>query len=242
MISKIRPLTILLILIVLCGFVTIPYNAFIKKDIVTFNIASVIAMIVLLLFLAGLFGIIWLTLIVKLDKESKTITFFYPLRLSSTTIKFENIVGFRYKYLSAQINYKSLQVKTINGQTFTFSDFETKNLREFEKEFLELFDLRTGKSFNKLSQQQKEIEIENSRTFDIRQAKEIRFMLYLVIALLMVVFVKFIQEIIEDEIKNSIMTLILATISVMVLISTIIKLKRTNSFLSKHAKSGTTDL
>jgi hypothetical protein len=114
-------------------------------------------------------------------------------------------------------------------------------LREFEKEFLELFDLRTGKSFNKLSQQQKEIEIEKSRTFDIRQAKEIRFMLYVVIAFLMVVFVKFIQEIIEDENKNSIMTLFIATISVMVLISTIIKLKRTNSFLSRNANSGTTD-
>ncbi len=219
----------------LLAFGTAPYIIFIKKGIDSINISTVIATVLLLLFLAGVYAIIWLTLIVKLNKESKTITFIYPLRLSSTTIRFEKIVGFRYKYLSGRIEYKALQVKTSAGQTFTLSDFETENLREFEKEFIEQFELRKGNSFSKLSQQQKYFEIENSKAFDLEQAKEIRFMLYIVIVFLIFVLATFIKKIIYNELTNPTTTILIATIATPVLILTINKLKRTNRLIKNGA-------
>ncbi len=237
MTSKIRLLTIFFSFAMLLAFGTVPYVIFIKKGIDSISIQFVTATVMLTLFLAGILAIIWLTLIVKLDKKTKTITFLYPLRFSSTTIKFEDIVGFRYKYLNGRIEYKSLQVKNSAGQTFTFSDFETENLREFENEFIELFELRTGKGFNKLNRQQKDFEIENSKAFDIEQAKEIRFMLFMVIVLIIVVLATFIKKIIDNKILNPITTISMTTIAVTILIMTIRKLKRTSRIIKNSATS-----
>lgn len=233
MTSKIRLLTIIFSFALLLAIGTVPYVILNKNRIDSFSIQSMTATVMLTLLLAGILAIIWLTLIVKLDKNTKTITFLYPLRFSSTTIKFENIVGFRYKYLNGRIGYKSLQVKTSAGQTFTFSDFETENLREFEKEFIELFDLRRGKDFNELNRQQRDFELKNSKAFDIEQAKEIKFMLFTVIVLIIVVFATFIKKIIDNEIMNPIITASMSTITVTTLIMTIRKLKRTNRIIKK---------
>lgn len=231
--SKIRLLTILFSLVMLLAFGTVPYLLFIKKGVDSINIATIAATVIFLLLLAGLFAIIWLTLIVKLDKESRTITFTYPFTLSSTSIHFDDIIGFRYRYLSGRIEYKALQVKTNTGQTFTFSDFETENLRDFEKEFIDLFEIRKGKNFYKLSQEQKDFEIENSRTFDFEQAKEIRFMLYVIIAFCVFVLASFVKKFIDDEIKNSVVTIIAATMTILIL--AINKLKRTNRQIKNGA-------
>jgi len=219
-------------------FGTVPYILLIEKGVDTLNVVSVTAIVMLLLLLAGLAAIIWLTLIVKLDKETKTVTFTRPFRLRSTTIHFDEVVGFRYKYLSGKIEYKALQVKTITGRTFTFSDFETENLRDFEKEFIKLFDIRKGNSFYKLNQEQKRIEVENSLAFDLEQAKEIRFILYAVIAFCLIFLASIVKKIFDNDIRNLTTTMIAATILTTILVLTISKLKRTNRLMKKPCIKG----
>lgn len=229
MISKIRPLTILFSLIMLTAVGTVPYISFIKKSESEYNHTSIfIAAILFLLMLAGLFAIIWLTLIVKMDKERRIITFTYPFRLQSKTYNFEDIEGYRYKYLNGRIAYKSLQVKTKYGQTFTFSDFETLNLREFENEFIKLFDLRSGKYFIKINQQQKESEINKSKYFDKEQAKDIRFYLYLALVICIIIIGDFLKKYINGDVKITVVIIITTISLIITLIATIIKLKKTN--------------
>jgi len=228
MTSKIRPLTILFSLGILTAFGTVSYVLFIKKGKNEFNVTSVTAIILFLLMLAGFFAIIWLTLIVKIDKQRRTITLSYPFRLQSRTFNFDEIVGYRYKYLNGRITYKSLQLKTKSGQTFTFSDFETLNLREFENEFIKLFDLRSGKYFTKINQQQKESEIKRSNYFDKEQAKEIRFYLSLALVICVVLIGDLIKRHIKDGTKITTVTIIAIISLIVTLIATIIKLKKTN--------------
>ncbi len=181
--SRIRLLTIFFVLVMLIALGTPPYMVLLKRGVAELNAAVVIMMVLfLLLFAGGLLAVIWLTLIVKIDNDNKQITFIYPFRLKTTTLKFDEILGFRFKYLKAvRIDYKALQIKTKTGATFLFSDFETANLRDFEDQFLLHFELRKDRNFAELSGQTKEEEINESRLFDYEQAKTIRLLLFILI-------------------------------------------------------------
>ncbi|MEQ9166656.1 MAG: hypothetical protein RLO12_10390 [Fulvivirga sp.] len=136
-----------------------------------------------LLFIAGIGSFFCLSLIVKIDVKSQQIHFIYPLRFRTYSYEFASIYGYRYKYLPARIDYKVIQFKTKDGKKFTISDFETENLRKIEKLCFDYLELRRGKSFEKLNEQQKRGELRNSKDFDIQQAKDIRFFLILGLAI-----------------------------------------------------------
>lgn len=91
---------------------------------------------------------------------------------------------------------------TKSGETFAFSDFETSNLRDFENFFLLHFDLRGG-SFDELSELEKKREIQISKSFDIEQAKDIRFYLYYLIAVCVFLLSVGIQKTIENGLDFS---------------------------------------
>ena len=140
------------------------------------------------LFLASIVGLIWLTLRVDIDPVEHTIEFTYPFRFQKFKYHFDNLLGFRYKYLNGKIEYKSLNFRTKGDKrTFSISDFETGNLREIEQFAIANFDLRGDKDFKKLTDKEKKEEIDWSRQFDFNQAKDIRF--YLVIYTLALTFI-----------------------------------------------------
>lgn len=234
MISRIRLLTIFFSLAMLTAFGSVPYILFYKKGLTEVNVATVTALFMFLLLISGIIAIFWLTLIIKIDIQQKQITFFYPFRLKRTKLKFDEILGFRFKYLSGRVEYKALQLKTKSGQTFTFSDFDTANLRDFENQFVKHLELRRGNTFTKLSQKDKESEIQNSRVFDYGQAKEIRFMLFLAIGCCIFILGSIIKKNIEshNEIKTS--TTIGILTLVIILVSFIIKLKQTIQIIKKN--------
>jgi hypothetical protein len=111
------------------------------------------------LFVGSVIGLIWFTLKIGMDLSADKITFHYPFRFQKFIYKREHILGFRYKYLSGKVNYKSLKFKTKGDKrTFSISDFETSNLRELERFSLGHFDLRAGKEFTKLTETDKKNE------------------------------------------------------------------------------------
>lgn len=227
MTSRIRLLTIFFSLTMLAAFGAIPYLLFFKKGLTEINVATLAGTVMLLLLIGGITAIFWLTLIVKIDIYQKQIIFFYPFRRARTNLKFDEILGFRFKYLTGKIEYKALQIRTKSGQTFTFSDFETANLRDFENHFIEHFELRRGKSFTRLSKKDREYEIQNSRGFDFEQAKEIRFMLFMAIAFCIFIAGTIIKKNIDNSNELSIATTVGVLTILIVLTSSIVKLKRT---------------
>lgn len=230
--SKIRPITILFSLTMLIAFGTVPYIIFVKRNVNEANIESITATILLLLIMGGSMIIIWFTLIVKVDENLKTISFVYPLMFQSKTFYFDEIIGFRYKYLNARVPYKSLQIRSKSGQTYILSDFETQNLKELESKFLQLFDLKKGKHFSKITQKQKEIEINNSKAFDRKQAKEIKFYLYLVIAFCIFLIGDFLSRYVNNAFKPTAFSVIFNTTLIVILIAALVKLKKTNKLLN----------
>ncbi|QEC53129.1 hypothetical protein EDD80_10497 [Anseongella ginsenosidimutans] len=144
--------------------------------------------IILLLLFFGLLGyIIWFTLLIRVDKSSERITFTYPFRCKRRTYHFNEVYGFRFRYLRGRIDYKAIQFKTLDGRKFIISDFETTNLREIEQFCFANYTLLAGKTFRQLDEAEKLEEINKSRQFDISQAKGVRFSLYIT-AFLMIVW------------------------------------------------------
>lgn len=234
--TKIRLSTIIFSLAILTAFGTVPYIVFIKQKTPDDSVLSIIAIVLFLLLMAGLISVIWLTLIIRINKQQRIITFIYPFRLKSNTFTFDELIGFRYKYLNARIAYKALLVRTKTGKTYTFSDFETSNLREFEAEFIQLLDLRKGKHFSKISTNQKEIEINNSKVFDKEQAKDIRFYLYLIIIVSAVIIGDIISTLLTNSNKITLINLSFSLFMMIILITTCIKLKKVNLALKEHKK------
>ncbi len=175
--TRIRPLTVIFSILLLTGFGTIPYIFFFEMQLAEINIGTIIAAVMAVLLLLGLFSIFWLTLVVHIDQELQKITFSYPLRFQKKTFAFKEIKGFRYKYLPAIVDYKAIQFKTEDRQKFTVSDFETANLRELETLALGTFELRSTDHFSPLYGTEEQREIQSSRNFDVSQDREIRFLL-----------------------------------------------------------------
>lgn len=155
------------------------------------------------LFIGGVVGLIWFTLKIDIDLLADRVTFHYPFRFQKFTYKKDDILGFRYKYLSGKVNYKSLKFRTKGDKrTFSISDFETSNLRDLEIFALQHFDLRTGKEFTKLTENQKNTEIEISKAFDYEQAKDIRFYLGMLVIFLTAIISVLTYQILTEKVRN----------------------------------------
>lgn len=190
--TTIRPLTIIFSLVLLTVFGAAPYFVFFNSQQIRINVATVAAAAMTILFLAGLFSIARLTLFIHIDHTNQIITFTYPFRFQRLTFDFKDIIGFRYKYLMARIDYKAIQIKTKDGRKFTISDFETANLRKFETHALNTFELRSADDFSPLDEEAKKIEVESSREFDFNQAKAIRDLLFIgIFAIVLIIVINF---------------------------------------------------
>ena len=204
--TKFRITTIFFAIGMLGAFGTIP--AFIiSKDInnLVQLPTGVIVFLILFssLFIGGVFGLIWFTLKVDIDLIADRISFHYPFRFQTFNYQQEDILGFRYKYLNGKVNYKSLKFRTKSDKrTFSISDFETSNLRELERFALEHFDLRNGKEFAKLTDKQKNNEIEISKAFDYEQAKDIRFYLGMLVLFLTAIIFVLTYQILNKKVTN----------------------------------------
>lgn len=204
--TEFRITTIIFALVMLSAFGAVPVIVS-SKD--TYNLGQLpTGVIVFLVFFSSLFiggvaGLIWFTLKIDIDLIADKISFHYPFRFQKFTYKKEDILGFRYKYLNGKVNYKSLKFRTKGDKrTFSISDFETLNLRELEKLSLLHFDLRAGKEFNKLTDGQKNREIEISKAFDYEQAKDIRLNLGILILFLTAIISVLTYQIITEKVKN----------------------------------------
>jgi hypothetical protein len=172
--SSIRPITVLFASLILTAFGSVVYVLFVDDGLKFETGPLIVGAFFSILLIAGIVSIAWMTLIITVDKTNQVITFTYPLRFSRKKYNFSEVIGFRFKYLNAKVDYKALQYKTRDGRMFTISDFETSNLRKLESISLKYFDLKTGKTFESLSNEQKEVEILMSKEFDLVQAKDIK--------------------------------------------------------------------
>ena len=158
------------------------------------------SIVFLVILVAALVAIVWLTLRITIDSVRKTITFTYPLRRQSFSYDFDELIGFRYKYLAGKVSYKSLKFRTRSDlRTFSVSDFETVNLRALETFALHHFELRGGKEFRALTGQEKKDQLRESQYFDQEQAKEIRFYLIAFLILLALILVEVVRNLLLSE-------------------------------------------
>src|SRR5690606_12924262 len=115
-----------------------------------------------ILFIPFLFVIIRYAKLIRIDELSQTITFSYLFRFRRKRYLFRDITGFRFKYLNGRMDYKALQFQTTDGQKYLITDFEIANLRELERFCLDHFELRAGRQFQILSEEERQTEIGKS--------------------------------------------------------------------------------
>ncbi|WP_187312462.1 hypothetical protein [Hymenobacter sp. BT188] len=197
------------------------YYMFFENIATEINVVSMVGIAVSVLFVAGVFSVYWFTLIIIIHDDLNKILFIYPFRMKRKTYQFEDIIGFRFKYLNAKINYKSIQLKAKSGEKFLLSDFETANLRIFEASCFKHFELRADKSFRKLTREEHEAEIFASKVFDYEQAKDIKFHLIASILFLIVIGGVSLNEIISNtnNFSRFLLTVFLLCILLVVLIA-----------------------
>ena len=199
---------------------------------------SVVFLIILVL---ALVAIVWLTLRITIDSERKTITFTYPLRRQSFTYDFDALIGFRYKYLNGKVNYKSLKFRTRSDlRTFSVSDFETVNLRALETFALHHFELRGGKEFRQLTDQEKKDQLRESQYFDQEQAKEIRLYLIAFLILLALVLVEVVRKILSSEGTKLYMLFVFVLVIIITAYSTINRIGALRKIIGTDKKKKTT--
>lgn len=187
---------VILFLVVVCGIV--PFT-FVQRLINDSNFSSGqesifwIILLVSLLFIAlqlyFLYIIIAKTLLITINEELNTVIFFYPFLFKRQIFSFEEIVGFRFtSYQSKSNEYKCIIFKTRNDKTFSITDFETSNFRQIENFSIDNFILTKGKTFETLTTDEREIELNRNNNFDIQQAKDYRFACYLIIGLIISIY------------------------------------------------------
>lgn len=202
--TKFRFATFVFTILMLGFFSAIPWVGLVEMGVKQRgHLSSVtigVSVVFVIILMAALVAIVWLTLRITIDSERKTITFTYPLRWQSFTYDFDELIGFRYKYLNGKVNYKSLKFRTQSDlRTFSVSDFETENLRALETFALHHFELRGGKEFRELTGQEKKDQLRESQYFDQEQAKEIRFYLIAFLILLGLILVEVVRKILLAE-------------------------------------------
>jgi hypothetical protein len=203
--TKFRFATAVLVLSVLVVFGSVPFLFLLTgKGIhdVTSLKQSFFSILFGVLFIGSVVAVAWLALRIAIDADRRTITFFYPFRLQSFSYGFDELVGFRYKYLSGKVTYKSLKFRTKDLRTFSVSDFETANLKKLEGFALRHFNLLGGKAFGKLTDRERKAQLRESRYFDYAQAKDIKFYLFAALFLLALLFVTLLKVLVSSEGKK----------------------------------------
>lgn len=215
--TKIRFSAVVFSAVMLAAFASLPLVLYNEKEFTEVNTTTVIAITLGALFLIGLVAIVWFTKVISVNTIQRKVSIFLPFRLKTVVCDFDEIIGFRYKYLTARIDYKAVQLKTKDDKIYTISDFETKNLRQYEQFCLKEFEIK-GDNFKNLTSLQKTNEIESSTRFDIAQAKEIKFFLFLGYAILG--FVLFM--IVENSLKTDIYLTPIKSIATLVILILIV--------------------
>jgi len=196
--SRLRLIVIPVILFVIlaCGIVPFTFaQRFIKDKTFateqdnTFWIILLVSLVFIAIQFYFLYIIITKTLLITISQKLRSITFYYPLLFKKQIFSFEEIVGFRFSSVYSKTNkYKSIIFKTKSSKTFSITDFETSNFRQIEKFSIDNFILRKGKTFETLSTEERENELNRNSKFDIQQAKDYRFTCYLLIGLIISVY------------------------------------------------------
>jgi len=192
--TQFRPLTVITLFVTLFvlgsnSFVLLEDKFWIEQDIkqIIFDVIALIILIVVIIIL------IKQTVIIHFDKKNKKIKFHYIFLLTKHEYEFKEIKGFRFFYISGKISLKGLQIKTQNEKKYSVTDFGIKNLREFEKLFLQFFELNAAtelgsrKEFKKITDKGKKREIIRSEKFDKEQKNEIVIYLYIASTFLLLV-------------------------------------------------------
>lgn len=175
--SRLRLITVLMILFLLAGF-GIPGASVIFGNTPSSDRELIFATGALVFVLCGLGCVIWLTLLIRVNALSRTVSFIYPFRLRVHRVPIDQIAGYRYRYIPSRfLDYKALQLKTKDGHKFTISDFETANLRELEVWCVQNLALHVGREFKEVPFAMQDAELMKSKEFDRRQLKTLRFYL-----------------------------------------------------------------
>lgn len=126
------------------------------------------------LFILGLIYVFAFTKTIVLKSDILIVK--YLFRFKTYECKFDNIDGYRWKYINQPraVDYKSIKIKTKENIIFTISDFEYSNLRELEKMIVDRFALKITKKWIIPNPQETDFEFKKSNSFDIEQAKDIR--------------------------------------------------------------------
>ena len=154
------------------------------------SIVILISVIILVFFGLVFFGLIlyhvcFKFLLISFQIDKRTIIFNYPFLLRKTKYSFEEINGFRFStvYNGKGWDYKALIFKTKDNKKYSITDLEIKNTREIESFALENFQLKKGEEFETLNYEERNVELEKNKQFDISQAKEYRISCYMLLAL-----------------------------------------------------------
>lgn len=195
---------VFLIVVVVLGVLTfVPWLA-LSKSPSHFSISHLKdpSLILLFIFLGIIYGGIMLylyyqvitkTLSVKINQTEKTICFNYSFKFQKSKYSFEEVTGFRFSSMHTRIcDFKTLIVKTNNYKQYIVSEFQLANFDVFETYLLSAFELKKGKAFQNLTEEEKKTELFNNKKFETEQAKSYRFFCYVNISL--IVFVIYLNE------------------------------------------------
>lgn len=191
-VSKLRLILIPLFLLIVVGLGNVPFSVYIqnigelriyKNDGDIFWPTQIFAVGILALIFFLIYRIVTRTLILYIDTDLKTITFFYPFKRSKKQYPFNEIKTFSLSYWHSRVcDFKCLNFQT-NDKIYRFSDFEISNFRIIERVVIENFTLSLGKKFELIAEDLKQEEIQNNIKFDIDQAKSYRISCYMFLSL-----------------------------------------------------------
>ncbi len=235
--TAIRSLTVVFSIVMLCAFASVPTVYYLRGaegSLFQINKASFISLLMLLLFLGGLIAIIMLTKVIIVDEEKKVIKIRHPFLLQNRAYRFDEITGFRWSYLSGRVKYKSIKLKAIDRRVYQFSDFEIGNFRVIEKVILKNFDLKYGKDWEPVSENQKQVELQISKAFDIEQAEEIRELLWAALVILTIFSFGVLYKFYENGFSLKLIEIIFFIITLLCLYGSLVKLKSNNQYLKKY--------
>lgn len=235
--TEIRLLTVVFSLSMLCAFASVPaviYYKVAEKGSFEINVAIIASFIMLLLLLGSLTAIIKLTKVIIIDDEKKKIIIRHPFLLQNREYSFEEIIGFRWSYLSGRVRYKSIKFKAIDSRIYQISDFEIGNFRVIEKVFSKNFDLKSGKGWKSVSEKQKQFELQKSKAFDIEQAEDIRWYLWAAIITLSVLSIALLHKFYGNKFSMKLGEIIFFTIILISLYGSIVKLRTNNLYLKNY--------
>lgn len=183
--SKFRIDTILALSFVGLFILFLPILAFFlgkqKSNVIPFSDPSIYLLLIfmgllwVLCFCLFIIPIIKKTVEVSVNFPLKTIGFYYPFLNKNLAYTFEEIEGFRFSSFHSRIcEFKTIVLKTKSLTKHTISEIQLSNFEDFENAYLQCFELRKGKDFEKLTSAERIVELQQNRIFEITQAQTYR--------------------------------------------------------------------